>query len=66
MVWHMNTFNDMLNIDVELFVSDIVKAVESWLPTASSTPNFQANYPLFVNRYQQGIPPFVTGSPVIG
>lgn len=66
MVLHNNVLNDALNIDVQIFVNDILKVVEKWLPNAEGTPAYQRNYPLFVRRYPNGLAPYIVGVPVIG
>jgi len=65
MILHNNVLNGALNIDVRIFVTDILEAVDAWLPSAELTPEYQANRPLFVTRYPNGLPPFIAGVPVI-
>ena len=65
-VFHNNVINDALNIDVRIFVNDLVIAAERWLAAASGTPEFRANSPLFVSRYANGLPPYIIGVPIIG
>jgi len=65
-VFHNNVFNRALNINVRIFVEDIVVAAEKWLAAASKTAQFQANYPLFVSRHADGLLPYIAGLPVIG
>jgi hypothetical protein len=63
---HNNVVNDALNIDVRIFCIDVMRAVESWLPSASMQPHFAANMAWFAQRYPSGLSPYVTGLPVIG
>lgn len=65
-VFHNNVVGDALNIDVRIFCQDIVAGVRSWLPAASATENFRNNYPRFMQRYPNGLPPYIVGAPVIG
>ena len=64
-VLHNNVFNDALNIDVRIFVQDILAAAEAWLAAAEVTTTFQTNIRHFVTRYPSGLPPYIVGVPVI-
>lgn len=64
-VFHNNVLNDALNIDIRIFVADIINGVNAWLPTVQSSAFFQKNYDTFVRRYPDGIPPYIVGIPVI-
>ena len=55
-----------LNIDIRFFCIDMVRSAESWLALNESTPTFQTNFPKFIQRYPNGITPYVLGTPVIG
>lgn len=65
-VFHNNILNDALNIDVRLFCNDILDGAEQWLTQAEKTPEYQQNYPRFLQRYSNGLPPYIVGIPVIG
>lgn len=65
-VLHRNTLNDAYNIDLGIFCNDITSAVREWLSSVSSNIHFQNNYPDFLKRYEQGIPPYIVGMPVYG
>jgi hypothetical protein len=62
---HNNVMNDVLNIDVPTFANDMVSAAETWLVDAEKTSAYQANYSKFMQRYPDGLPPFIVGIPVI-
>ena len=64
-VFHNNIVGNALNIDVQIFVNDLVTAALQWLPTAEKTAEFQANRPRFVTRYPGGLAPYIGGVPVI-
>jgi hypothetical protein len=64
-VMHNNIINDALNIDVRIFCEDLVSAVEAWLPQATKLPHFANNLSAFVTRHPGGLPPYITGIPVI-
>ena len=51
----------LLNLDVNVFVKDMIDAARRWLTDAQSTATFQANYPRFLQRYPTGLAPFITG-----
>jgi hypothetical protein len=62
---HNNVMNDALNIDVPTFALGMVAAAEAWLGDASTTEEFKENYPHFMQRYPNGLPPYIVGIPVI-
>ncbi|CAN7307932.1 hypothetical protein LJR296_001460 [Cupriavidus necator] len=62
---HNNVFNDVLNIDLPTFCGDIIDGVQAWLVDAQGTPNYQRNFPLFMQRYPDGLAPYILGIPVI-
>jgi hypothetical protein len=64
-VVHNNVMNDALNIDVERFVGDMLAGARSWLKTAEATPEYQANQGKMMQRYPDGLPPYIVGVPVI-
>jgi hypothetical protein len=63
---HMNRLNNVLNIDVRIFVADMVEAARVWLSQVSGTDVFARNYEQSMKRYPNGLPPFIVGLPVIG
>jgi hypothetical protein len=62
---HNNVINDALNIDVTQFARDMVESAEQWLIAAEQIPEYQANYPRYMQRYAQGLPPYIGGTAVI-
>lgn len=64
-VFHNNVLNDALNIDVGVFVTDMIDSAVAWHASAEQTANYMANYPRFMQRYPQGLPPYIVGVPVI-
>ena len=64
-VLHNNIINNALNIDVKIFCQDIISGAKEWLKKKRGTSNFERNYPKFVKRHPQGLPPFIKGVPVI-
>ena len=56
---------DALNIDVRIFVEELVLAVEKWLTTVETTLEYQKNIASGVKRYPNGLPPYIVGLPVI-
>jgi hypothetical protein len=65
LVMHNNVMNDALNLDVSIFCTDMVVAARAWLAQARHTPAYRQNYPLFVQRYPTGLPPYIVGPAVI-
>jgi hypothetical protein len=64
-VFHNNVLNDALNIDVSIFCTDVLNGVRAWLVAVEGTENFRKNAELFMQRYPNGLPPFIVGVPVI-
>lgn len=64
-VFHNNILNDALNIDIRLFVRDLIAGVLEWLQHAEGSANYQRNYALFMQRYPNGLAPHIVGVPVI-
>ena len=62
---HNNVVNDALNLDVTQFADDMIESAEAWLATADQTPNYQANYPHYMQRYPDGLLPYIEGVTVI-
>jgi len=65
-VFHNNILNDALNIDVSIFCKDIVNGARQWLAAAEESPNYEKNFPHFMQRYPKGLAPYIVGVPVIG
>lgn len=64
-VFHNNVLNDVLNIDIQEFCTDITSGARVWYATAQGTADFQRNYGAFMRRYPTGFPPYIAGVPVI-
>ena len=64
-VFHNNVLNDALNLDVRLFCNDVCDGADAWLTEAEQTAVYQANYGRFLQRYPEGLPPYIVGVPVI-
>jgi hypothetical protein len=62
---HNNVLDDALNIDVTHFARDMVESAEGWLTTAEGTTEYQANFPHYMQRYPNGLPPYIGGVAVI-
>ena len=63
---HSNVLEDALNIDVGIFCDDILTGAERWLAQVEGTQPYETNYDRFLKRYQNGLPPYIVGIPVIG
>ena len=62
---HCNVFGDALNIDVRMFVADIIRSARAWLDTAEPTELYKLNYERTMQRYPHGLRPYIEGFPVI-
>ena len=58
--------NDALNIDVRIFCNDIIESAKVWLQQFEETELYKKNYGKFMNRYPDGLTPYIVGVPVIG
>lgn len=64
-VLHNNVMNDALNIDIRIFCTDICDSAEQWLADVEATPDYQRNYPNSLQRYPDGLAPYIIGLPII-
>lgn len=64
-VGHCNVINDALNLDVGIFCRDMIEAGRSWLKVVESSALYAQNYSRFMHRYPNGLPPYISGIPVI-
>lgn len=62
---HMGVTNDALTIDVREFCLDLVRAAQVWRGSVSGTEPYETNVKAFVTRYPRGLPPYISGVPVI-
>lgn len=63
---HNNVLEDVLNIDVRIFCRDIIVSANNWLTANQDTTTYRQNYSRFIQRYPNGIAPYISGVPVIG
>lgn len=64
-VLHCNVLNDALNIDVGVFVADIIASARAWLEHVERTELYGRNYGRTMQRYPAGLSPYIGGVPVI-
>lgn len=62
---HNNVMNDALNIDVGRFCEDVISSCENWLAAFAADPTVQQNLTDSMQRYPQGLAPYIVGFPVI-
>lgn len=65
-IFHNNILNAALNIDVRIFCNDIVSGALTWLQQNQNSQNYIQNYGKFMQRYPNGLAPYLVGVPVIG
>lgn len=65
-IFHNNVLNDALNIDAAIFCKDVLAGAAAWLQIMQNSDNYRKNFPLFMQRYPAGLPPYIVGIPVIG
>lgn len=63
---HQNVINGVYNIDLNEFCTDILTGAEDWLNEYESQQVYIDNYSKSIKRYQNGLPPYIYGIPVIG
>lgn len=64
--FHNNVINDALNIDAGIFCSDMVASAREWLEANKDNENVVKNMPYLLQKYPQGIAPYIVGVPVYG
>ncbi len=66
-VFHNNILNDALNIDVQIFCNDIIEGANNWIleMEESQNPHYLKNKEEFMQRHEDGLPPYILGVPVI-
>jgi hypothetical protein len=64
-LFHCNVMDDALNIDVRIFVAEIIASARAWLDAVEQTDLYRRNYERTMQRYQQGLAPYIVGVPVI-
>ncbi|MFY9264355.1 MAG: hypothetical protein WAO61_02865 [Solirubrobacterales bacterium] len=64
-VLHNNVINDALNLDAGRFVLDVVESADAWIGTAEQSKVFGNNFANFMQRYPNGLLPYIAGVPVI-
>lgn len=65
-VFHLNVFNDVLNLDLRSFCNSMTQAARTWRASPSGKSAVVAdNLQRMIRRYPGGWPPIVVGSPVI-
>lgn len=53
-------------IDIQYFCSDITNAARKWWRASQGKEPLETNYQKFIQRYPNGITPYIVGVPVIG
>lgn len=63
---HKNVLMDALNIDVQRFCLDITESGRNWWDARSPAAIVRNNLAQCMQRYPQGLAPYIGGIPVIG
>ncbi len=64
-VLHNNIMSDALNLDARWFCSDVLESVSRWSEAKRSDPIVQGNMGRLLKLHPHGLPPYITGVPVI-
>lgn len=64
-VFHYGILNDALTIDLPSFCLEVVQGYRDWVDFAQGTENYERNIANTMQRYDNGLPPYISGVPVI-
>lgn len=64
-IFHNNVINNALNIDINIFCRNIIKAVRDWTKKVENDENYKKNYEHLLKVYPNGLRPYIVGCPVI-
>lgn len=64
-VLHNNIINDAYNVNIEVFIGDIIKGFNKWYSQEKENINVIKNLEKTVKYYPQGISPYIVGVPLI-
>jgi hypothetical protein len=62
---HYGILSGALCIDLRLFCYEVLAGARLWLDAVEDTEPFNSNYGRFARRYPDGIPPYISGVPVV-
>jgi hypothetical protein len=65
-VIHYGTMSGALCIDLRLFCHEVIAGARLWLDTVEGSEPFNSNYGKFARRHPNGLPPYISGVPVVG
>lgn len=65
-VIHYAMFKDALCIDLPSFCREMIDGTNAWLASVEGTGLFQTNYDRFARLHEGGLPPYISGVPVVG
>lgn len=63
--FHNNIMNEALNLDIPLFVQQLVGGVRTWTSDMNNNTNYTRNIANIVKLRPDGLPPYISGHPVI-
>lgn len=64
-IFHNNSIEGALNLDIPLFCKRVLKAVERWQTEIENTTNYKRNIANAIRIYPNGLAPFIVGIPLI-
>ena len=65
-MFHRNRLNDVYNIDIRVFCSDIVAGFDDWWAEKKDDAIVQRHVNEMMNFYPRGLAPYIVGVPLIG
>ena len=64
-IFHCNILNDALNLNVEIFVSDIIEGYEKWKKDNKGNQTVEENVENSISFYPNGLAPYMVGIPIL-
>lgn len=64
-ILHKNIIEGALNLNLEIFVNDIIAGYYQWEESCGDKEHVKVNSEHSINLYPNGFPPYITGSPLI-
>jgi len=64
-VFHNNTFDNALNLDLNIFVNEILAAVETWWEANRETTHVARNASDMMQLRPNGLAPYIVGTPIL-
>jgi hypothetical protein len=64
--FHVNVFQNALNLDLVFFCKDVIDSVDEWFAQKQADPNVQTNLAHLVQFHPNGLLPYLKDVPAVG